>query len=346
MTSTDMTTSPDKQAITAATLPVDVIKMIDSDHRLASPHTKRCYKSDLARFLQWRGVRPMSTGLVSDYVTHLEEQAKARRTINRALAVIRWYASRSASDARQKLIIQPGNPELEMQASMGELIAEFDDVKGSEVMAGRHIPAGELLSLIAACPATPSGVRNMAIIAIASGAGLRRAEIAGLRLDDLRPDDNGGYDLLIRGKGSKQREVPIAGGTVASLNDWLAFRGDGPGAVFCPVSQRGKLGLPKYNEKTEQLELPPVSTEALAQMLDRVSKRAGLPKRATWHDFRRTYIGNLLDSGADVVTVQKLAGHANANTTARYDRRPAAARKRAIGALHVPYIKRTLPVKE
>ena len=79
-----------------------------------------------------------------------------------------------------------------------------------------------------------------------------------------------------------------------------------------------------------------MSEQGILRALQRRSVRAGFDA-FTPHDFRRTFIGNLLDAGADIVTVAKLAGHASPSTTSKYDRRGEAAKKRAVDLLDVPY---------
>jgi site-specific recombinase XerD len=82
-----------------------------------------------------------------------------------------------------------------------------------------------------------------------------------------------------------------------------------------------------------------VSDEALAQMLEKRRQAAGLSP-LSWHDFRRTFAGELLDLGTDLATVQKLMGHSSPVTTAAYDRRDENTRRKAVRGLHVPYMRR------
>lgn len=122
------------------------------------------------------------------------------------------------------------------------------------------------------------------------------------------------------------RAAYVFEGAAAALADWLALRGTAPGRIFCPVLKSGAIRAGRG-----------LTPEAMAQMLDKRALQAGLDKPITWHDFRRTFAGNLLEAGHDLVTVQRLMGHATPVTTSLYDRRDEASRRRAVRSLHVPY---------
>ena len=200
--------------------------------------------------------------------------------------------------------------------------------KASQAETGRHLQAGELSALIRVCvtEGTLAGARDAAIIAIGYACGLRRSELAALQLADFDADTG---TLIVRaGKGNKERVLPLEGGAKAALLDWLAVRGDAPGALF--------LAIRKGDHVVER----GMTDQAVYYILERRYEQAEVKAFAP-HDLRRTFAGDLLDAGADIVTVQKLMGHANANTTAGYDRRDAQAKRKAVSRLHVPYQRRS-----
>ena len=87
--------------------------------------------------------------------------------------------------------------------------------------------------------------------------------------------------------------------------------------------------------QTGQVRLTRLRGESLAYILRRRQQEAATEPFSP-HDLRRAFVTTLLDAGADVFTVQKLAGHADASTTARYDRRGEGAKRRAVNALAIP----------
>jgi len=205
---------------------------------------------------------------------------------------------------------------------------------GQEEPTGRALAAGEILALLDTCLAdpTPAGYRDAAVIALLYACGPRRAELVGLDLADMSITKEGGESwgkLTVRhGKGNKERNLPVAGGALDALQDWLIVRGDAPGPLFVPINKGGMLVLDRR-----------LTSQAIYDLL---AKRGAAAKLADFspHDLRRTFISDLLDKGADIATIQKLAGHAQVTTTARYDRRGERAKRKAVSLLHVPYTRR------
>ena len=239
----------------------------------------------------------------------LEEQA-APATVNLTLAVLRGI-SRYARNFGL------------MTAEDYDRIRDVKLARGERLPAGRSIPSGELVALVEACAADPTvaGTRDAAILAVLYIGGVRRAELAALDLADYTADPPG---LRIRhGKGNKERLLPLTGAASAALDAWVARRGKGPGALFVPLTKGGGLGQGH------------VTSDAIYKVLVKRAKEAHIAHLSP-HDFRRTFVGDLLDAGVDLSTVQQLAGHASVTTTARYDRRGEATRRKAVEALRFP----------
>src|SRR5262249_25673234 len=199
-------------------------------------------------------------------------------------------------------------------------IEAVPSVRGERLPAGREVPAGELAALFAACAkAGASGARDAGALALLYGAGLRRSEAVGLELEALTGDG-----VRVLGKGNKERTVPIPPSAAAALRGWLEVRGNEPGPLLCPV-------------KAGRVTIRRMTAQALMTAILRRGAEANVPHLSP-HDLRRSYLTSLLRAGADLSTVQRLAGHANVTTTTRYDRRGADEQAKAAAFLLVPYV--------
>lgn len=216
-----------------------------------------------------------------------------------------------------------------MSAEDRERACDLPAVRGSRLPRGRALSAGEIRALFAGCAADPnkSALRDAALLAVMYAAGLRRSEVAALDLGDYSPSTG---ELRVRaGKGRRERLAFVSNGGKEALDAWLAVRGAAAGALFCPVG-KGKVG---------RIEFRPMSAQAVYFVLKRRGARAAVGDFSP-HDLRRTFIGDLLDAGADISTVQALAGHIQVTTTQSYDRRPDTVKRKAAGLLHVPFVAR------
>lgn len=276
-------------------------------------------------------------------------------------AAIRAKIAQSYSPASANKILSALRQTLKQAWLLGQMTAEeysraieLEPVTGETIPAGRELSTGEILALMTTCQKdcnTNAGTRDAAIIGILYAAGLRRDEAVKLSVENYDPETG---KLTLTGKRSKQRTAYITNGAKDALADWLAIRGSEPGPLFVEVNKGGKVLIQREEmvvkpfRKIRGVEVPnkkagqtiyrggAMTSQAIYNMLAKRAREAGI-KNFSPHDLRRTFISHLLDAGADIATVSRMAGHANVQTTARYDRRPEEAKRKAAELLHVPY---------
>lgn len=297
------------------------------DPRLKSERTFAGYRRDLQCFYAWSKGRAITKLLAEEYAAHLQDEAKSPNSINRVLAAIRWWARKLVDLAYEDATLDQAQREAVI--AQAARVAQVEDVRGKREKPGRWIASVEEQAILDICAKdrlkdgqrSPAGVRDATIFTLAWNTGMRRSEIVGLRVSDITQAHGKWWEALVRGKGDKERKIPIYGETVQRLREWLSVRGRQDGPLFCAVNKGGRIALSGMTD------------EALAKMLKKRITQAGLSKSATWHDFRRTFASNLFDKGADIVTIQGMMGHASPATTSGYDRRDGRAKERAIEKL-------------
>lgn len=166
----------------------------------------------------------------------------------------------------------------------------------------------EVDDLLRACA---DDARLTCLLELLYGAGLRVSELVSLRLGHLPRRRFGRWDtrdMIIQGKGGKERLCPLGAPALLSLRNWLEARdsekyGDDSAAFVFP--SRGKSGH--------------LTRRRLAQMLEQLARKVGLvPARVHPHALRHAYATHLLQGGADLRSVQTLLGHADIATTQIY----------------------------
>lgn len=200
--------------------------------------------------------------------------------------------------------------------NLGQISAEnmlrinaVKSIKGNAMRTGRRLSKSEITKLLSACnnhkyPSIKS--RDLAILLVGIGAGLRCSEICALNIDDVDMDN--GLLLIREGKGRKSRQIYLAEEIILALKQWIACRGMSEGSLFSKIL---KNGVATSNA---------LSSSGLAFALENLQKLAGIIE-FTPHDMRRTFITQLLEKGIDLNTVRQLAGHSDVSTTVRYDKR-------------------------
>lgn len=287
--------------------------------------------------LNWGALRYQHTAAIRARLA----QAYAPATVNKMLSALRqtlkqaWLLGQMTAEEYSRAIV-------------------LEPVTGETHLAGRELSTAEILALMTTCQTdsnTNAGTRDAAITGLMYAAGLRRDEVVKLNVENYDPVTG---KLVVTGKRNKQRTAYITNGAADALNDWLTLRGPKPGPLFVEVNKGGKILIEQESmvvkpfRKIRGVDVPnkkagqtiyrggAITSQAIYNMLAKRAREAGI-KNFSPHDVRRTFISHLLEAGADIATVSKMAGHANIQTTARYDSRPEEAKRKAAELLHVPY---------
>jgi site-specific recombinase XerD len=275
----------------------------------SEPAKDQAENEQRARDFRWQDLTPAHVEVIKARVG----EKVSKSTANKMLAALRGVLAK----ARLLRLIS------------SEDFADVKAIKGFKArteLRGRALKEDELMALALACRAdkTAAGVRDAALMAVAYGAGLRRFEIAALSVADWDPSEQ---SLKIKhGKGDKTRTVYLSDSSRRCLDKWLALRPEaGPASpLFCPVNKGGRIVEKRMTD------------QAIYNMLEKRRLQAGI-KAFSPHDMRRSFISDLLDSGADISAVAGLAGHSSVTTTQKYDRRGERAKRAAALKLKSPF---------
>lgn len=252
-------------------------------------------------------------------------QLRYKHTAALRSVVMECYAPRTANkmlSALRRVLKEALRLEL-MEARDYARAVDISSIKVSKDLRGRALTIDEIAALLEECSRdlTPAGFRDAALIAILRGSGPRRREVVNLDLNDFHPLT--GAMQVRGGKGGLDRTLYLPDGALPFVLDWLDVRGHAPGPLLCHINKAGRVVVRR------------LTSQAVLFVLQKRAIAAGV-KSFSAHDFRRTFISDLLDAGIDIVTVQKLAGHSDPATTSRYDRRGEETQRRAVQALQIP----------
>lgn len=265
-----------------------------------SPHTVAAYRRDLDRWLahlesaRVQTVADVRPEHLRTFLDGLVDAGLARTSIARTVVAVRSLHRFLAEERRTA-----DDPTAEVRPP----------TPGRRLP--KALPLSEVERLIASAdPATPTGLRDAALLELLYGTGARISEVLALDVDDVQPlladpeDDTLGLRLL--GKGGKERMVPLGGYARAAVAAWLVrgrpgWSNERSGAALLLNSRGGRL-----------------SRTSAWGVLRAAAERAGIDAEISPHSLRHSFATHLLDGGADVRVVQELLGHASVTTTQIY----------------------------
>jgi integrase/recombinase XerC len=260
----------------------------------ASDHTVAAYASDLTQFLEYLSPpdldppepRAIDHLLLREWMAWLYKRDLSPVSIQRKLAAVRslfkFMLREGAIEVNvARLVRTPKAPKKLPEVMTAEQTNQLIDGVTSSLLDKPHV------------------ARDRAIFELLYGCGLRVSELTGLDLDDL--DRSEGW-IRVRGKGRKERQVPLTGKAAEALERYLAER---------PIAARERAVFLNYRRSR-------ITTRGVRGIVKTYATALSGDPSLHPHSFRHAYATHLLADGADLRAIQELLGHARLSTTQKY----------------------------
>jgi integrase/recombinase XerC len=261
--------------------------------RDASTHTLRAYRNELRRFAEYLGPeigwKDVDHTSIRGFLSHLHACGLSKVSVARALAALRsmyrWLAREGI--VRQNPAKLVATPKLPKKLPRVPTLEEMNALLDSPMPENAAFPE-----------------RDRAIFELLYGCGLRNSELVGIELGDV--DDANGV-ILVRGKGKKQRYVPLAGAAGEALEAYRVAR---------------RQALAEAGKNTQRLFINrrggALTTRSVGRIVKQIAVAKGLPPDVHPHTLRHAFGTHMLSEGADLRAIQELLGHERLSTTQKY----------------------------
>lgn len=269
--------------------------LAELERRGASQHTLKSYASDLDQFAAYFEVPAQTVPsaaefdlpILREWLSALYDDGLAVTSVRRKVAAVRSLF---------KFLLQEGliQKNLATRLRTPKMRQRLPDVMSEEKTNNLldSVESGDVVE-------RPSRERDLAFLEVLYGCGIRVSELVGLNLEDI--DLRSGW-LRVRGKGNKERQVPIGERAIAAVQRYLAARAASPDQRALFLNSRGAR----------------LSDRQVRRLVKMYALAATGDSTIHPHSFRHAYATHLLSDGADLRAIQELLGHARLSTTQKY----------------------------
>jgi integrase/recombinase XerC len=271
-----------------------VIQFLQSlRERNASPNTMLAYGKDLAEFVKYIGPLERPDQLdhvrIRGFLSHLYERGLGKTSVARHLAAVRslykWLAREGKVKQNPASLVS--TPKLPKKLPRVPTIEEVNNVLDGDL------------------PETAAFVeRDRTILELLYGCGLRNSELIGINLDDIHWSNE---TILVRGKGRKERMVPLGDTAAEAIREYL-------------IKRKALLSAKKKTTQALLINLrgQRLTTRSVGRIVKHIAVSKGLSPDVHPHTLRHAFGTHLLEEGADLRAIQEMLGHERLSTTQRY----------------------------